>query len=431
MKAIDHERLKTAVLLCSAPGLLLLGLWLLSPNVVSGNAANPAVPDDVMAAAIGWTPVESLVSVSVSTMDLDAGDKGVYLSWANDSGNRFAYYRQYDSVALSWGTPIPIVAGVSKVDIDASGDEVGAVCLTTDMDVIYADLDGTTVITTDVGLPPSSSFDLQISPALAMGPQPHVVWTARVSGEFRVYYTNRYTGTTWLTPTVVYSGTGGAVNSGFAIESLDNQVFLGWEHGTGTRIDLWFVEGTLDSQGRVTWTVPISLTAGTPVTMPYSVRLDLLMDLTRDKLYATWASCEVAPPHINDPQYIFFSERALSGGSWSTPVQVAMTYLHNIVTTYPSPRLASNDEGIYLVWHGRREGLTTPGEDVAWSASLDGATWGTARNLSGTPNTLSVKPVNACPGSVCHVAWIETGIVYWRHTVQSNGLYLPLILKNG
>ena len=57
-------------------------------------------------------------------------------------------------------------------------------------------------------------------------------------------------------------------------------MFLGWEHSTGSRTDLWFTEGTLDSQGEVTWTPFITLSAGVPVTMPYSVRLDLLVDRT-------------------------------------------------------------------------------------------------------------------------------------------------------
>ncbi len=380
----------------------------------------------VVVAGEAWTPPESL-GLSAYSLDMTAAGDTVYLGWYyNSKDDKSAYYRAYDLATSSWGSPLLLGTKVTSLEMASSGQACGA-AYDDEGKIIYAELAGTAVITTDLSVPLTPPNDFQVSPALDMGPQPHVAWTARIGDDFSVYYTHRHDGATWSTPTVVYSDA--MINVGVSMAVSYPRVFLGWEHHVDTlRTDLFLVEGSLNGQGEViSWTVPITINAGVPVTMPFSQRLDLAV--ADGRLHAVWVSTLESGVGEYDSQYIFTASRSLAGGSWSAPVLVDVVQIHNLVTTYPHPRLVTGS-GLQLVWHGRHRGVNGSGEDVYRAESLDGgATWSSPQDLSGSPDDMSILPAGACPGQVCYVAWREQETIYWRKTLPPS-VYLPVVLKS-
>ncbi len=374
--------------------------------------------------ALNWTP-EQEIGEAFEYHDLAIGNRGLYLGWIGASN--VAYYRTYVS-SVGWGTPITIAGDADQIQIAASDTGAAAVYSSASTKkLFYAQLD-TTVITTEIGLP-AGQVSSQLDPNVSLGPEPHVAWGVFTGAVSSLYYTNLYTGSTWLTPTEVYSVTGRLVGSPAIVASSD-KVYLAWEDQF-LDSNVMFSEGTVDSFGQVNWTTPISLNTGLPVTLTYHARPTL--SLGDQYIYVAWAAASSVAP-LTSTQYVYVSSRAISGGSWTSPLLVDAVVVRNIATTYPLPRLAVGGGMVHLVWHGQHEEAGGEGEDSYYvSFPVGGSTLGSQMNLSDTPNEMSIRPVIACSGTVCDVIWQQGTSsprrLRWRRSLPKE-IFLPVIMKS-
>jgi hypothetical protein len=267
------------------------------------------------------------------------------------------------------------------------------------------------------------------------GQRVHAAWLSLAEGRFDFDISHQYSldgGKSWSSSATAVALSSSSINVAMAVDG-EGRVHLVWAESVkeGTkRIGKIMYRVGEPTQSAITWgpitTVspegdncvhPSIATMGTDVLIAWGE----IIEPQRFELYFARCTGEplvCTPKEIGNPVVV----------NTSDPAQAA-----------PVLAVGANEE-VVAVWHGDQES-TTPGpgtfEEILFSHSTDrGQTWGSAANVSQTPNERSIDPDVAVNDGIVHVVWRERyeeqdGQKYDTWYVNSlKFINLPLIMRN-
>ena len=290
---------------------------------------------------------------------------------------------------------------------------------------------------------PGPNSDAPTRPHLTVaGGQLHLIFSAnRSPGDpTDLFHTSRpLTATEWPTATVFFTHTaflGGSQFPAVVAGSDGATLHLVWEEKqSAVERTILYMSGTVTASGTVIWSPPVTLSEG----ITLSVNPAIAAGATGD-LHVVWGE------NADQGQYVRYVRYDATEGRWLLPsvrVSDVPMLLNQIDPADLTPHVAvfeGSQTQVCITWHGFRESDPPPGAEEIWvSCSTDGGkTWSTPRNVSRSPDAVSIMPWTTFDDQGrLHVVWEERirseetdtyyEIFYTRGFNRS--VFLPLVLR--
>ena len=201
-------------------------------------------------------------------------------------------------------------------------------------------------------------------------------------------YSAYWDGATWSTPQVVTSDT--QSDGGPEVAFYNGQGLMVWEHAGGTSsTDLDGIEimySVWDDVGKV-WGSPVALTSDTEGDWAPTLAFD-----NNGNAMAVWVHDDDSDPLTADLRYATWN-----GSAWSAIGTVPVTS----TSAVREPRVAFDSSGnALLAWIGN-EGA----EDVLYTSTWNGSTWGTPAVIDGTPGFMEGLDLSISGADEAMLVW--------------------------
>lgn len=228
--------------------------------------------------------------------------------------------------------------------------------------------------------PGASYFDLSL--AVDMNDNLHLVWQDESPGEWRVLYSEKPFGSPWSAPSSIYNP---IASSGYPDVVVDNTgiVHVWWTEWVGSNNDTYYAFN--NGSG---WSSPVNISSNAGASFVPSAVVDAARTL-----YVVW---EDSTPGNYD---IFFSTKP-AGGSWSSPLNISTNSGDS-----EFPQMVMDSQGrLHVVWQDK-----TPGNaDIFYALRLTDGTWTPPLNISSNPGQSMLPAIAVDSMDTIHVVWSDS-----------------------
>ncbi len=343
------------------------------------------------------------------TLGVAAGGQTLYLAWTDGRGTpKDIYYATSTNNDRNWQDPQAVAVTATdswrpSMVISGTTPVLSWAAATTALDRETLQL---TLGDDAPATVPNHNTVLAYAPRLAwgLGGELHLALQGGQATQPDILYSRLNAGAAdWPTATIVFTHTAsGSYNPAIAVSADGQVVHLVWQENSGThKSEIRYLHGQRSGE-EISWSPSITLSED----IARSVRPAIA--LWGETLYVVWGEQESG----YEEQYVRYSRSDDGGANWNTPARVdsQAVSLNNVAPTDIAPALALTPLGNPCVaWHGFRPDATIEAEEIYLTCSTDqGANWGTAVNVSRSPDVISIRPVLAIGSDgLLNMAWQE------------------------
>jgi len=355
-------------------------------------------PSILYAEPPGWIDDTRLTNNSMgsSLPAIATGSDGIHIVWGDSrDGNWEIYYKMSTDGGNSWTTDMRLTNNSEESDspviaTDSNGIHV-VWCDQRDgnWEIYYkGSSNGGKSWTTDIRLTNTSSMSR--IPVIATDSDGIlVVWMEERDGNWEIYYKmSNDGGNTWTTDKRLTSGSGYSGLPAIATDSDGTHVV--WMDGRDGNREIYYKKS---SDGGNTWTSDKRLTNNSARSGSPAIVTD------NNGIHVVWEDDR----HGNNE--IYYKRSSDGGNSWAGDLRLTNASGDSIC-----PAIATDSDGIHVVWMDTRDGNT----EIYYKKSIDGGnTWtGDIRltNASGD----SICPAIVTDSDGIHVVWMDTRDGNWE-----------------